>query len=87
MENIVSCSLKDGATIHLFANPPLNNPRMIVGEQNYDGKFDGDKHNVAFTMPDIRRKGSHDADIYDGGVKVTTLTFETERQTKTNQLI
>lgn len=38
-------------------------------------------------MPDIRRKGQHEAEIYDGGIKVTVLTFETRRQTGTNQLL
>lgn len=87
VEDTISCGLKEGATIRLYANPPLKQPRMTVGEQSYDGKFDGDKHNVVFTMPDIRRKGSHVADIYDNGKKLATLTFETERQTRTNQLI
>jgi hypothetical protein len=60
---------------------------MVVDGHDYSGRFDGDKHNVIFEMPDIRRKGHHEADIYDGGVKVSVLPFETKRQTGTNQLI
>lgn len=86
-ETVVSCSPKDGSTIRMFANPPLKNPRLVVGEHSYKGIFDGDKHNIIFEMPDIRRKGHHEAEIYDGGVKITMLTFETKRQTGTNQLI
>ena len=87
VETIVPCSPKEGSSIRLFVNPPLKSPRMIVNGQSYTGAFDGDKHNVVFEMPDIRRKGHHEAEIFDGGVKVTVLTFETKRQTGTNQLL
>lgn len=85
-ETVVSCSPKDGSRIRLFANPPLKSPRMVVSGVTYEGHFDGDKHNVIFEMPDIRRKGHHDAEIYDGGKKVAALSFETKRQTGTNDL-
>lgn len=87
VESIVPCSPKDGSSIRMFADPPLKKPRMVVNGQSYDGKFDGDKHNVVFDLPDIRRKGQHEAEIYDGGVKIANLTFETRRQTGTNQLL
>lgn len=87
VEKVVSCNPKNGSSIRMFTNPPLKKPRMVVGNQSYDGKFDGDKHNVIFEMPDIKRKGQHEAEIYDGGIKVTILTFETKRQTGTNQLL
>lgn len=86
-ESTVPCSPKDGSSIRLFANPPLKQPRMVISGQSYPGRFDGDKHNVVFEMPDIRRKGHYEAEIYDAGHKVATLTFETKRQTGTNQLI
>ncbi len=87
VESVVICSARDGSRIKMFANPPLKKPRMIVNDQSYEGKFDGDKHNVVFEMPDIRRKGHHEAEIYDGGVKLAVLTFETKRQTGMNQLL
>ena len=87
VESVVNCSAREGSSIKMFANPPLNTPRMIVNNQCYEGKFDGDKHNVVFEMPDIRRKGHHEAEIYDGGVKISVLTFETKRQTGMNQLL
>ena len=85
-ETSVKCSPKDGSTIMMFANPPLHEPRMVVNAVSYNGTYEGDKHNVRFTMPDIRRKGRYDADIYDGNKKVATLTFETKRSTGTNEL-
>ena len=87
VESVVPCSPKDGSSIRLFANPPLKKPRMMINGQDYDGNFDGDRHNVVFEMPDIRRKGCHEAEIFDGGVKLSVLTFETKRQTGTNQLL
>lgn len=87
VESVISCSPKIGSSIRLFANPPLKQPRMVVGSQSYPGRFDGDKHNVVFKMPDIRRKGRYEAEIRDAGYKVAVLTFETKRQTGTNQLI
>ena len=86
VESVVTCSVKEGSQIHLFANPPLKKPRMVVVGQSYDGEFDGDKHNVIFKMPDIRRKGQHEAEIYDGGIKKAVLTFTTKRQTGTNDM-
>lgn len=86
VESIVPCSPKEGSSIRMFSNPPLKKPRMIVNGQNYDGRFDGDKHNIVFEMPDIRRKGQHEAEIYDGGIKIKVLSFATKRQTGTNQL-
>lgn len=87
VESVVMCSVKEGSSIRMFANPPLKKPRMVVNGQSYEGRFDGDKHNVAFEMPDIRRKGHHEAEIYDGGIKLTVLTFETKRQTGANELL
>ena len=87
VETIVTCSPMNGSCIRMFANPPLQKPRMVVAGQSYEGRFDGDRHNVIFEMPDIRRKGHHEAEIYDGGVKISVLTFETKRQTGTNDLL
>ena len=87
VETIITCSPMNGSCIRMFANPPLQKPRMVVASQSYEGRFDGDRHNVIFEMPDIRRKGHHDAEIYDGGVKISVLTFETKRQTGTNDLL
>ena len=87
VESVITCSPKDGSSIRLFANPPIDKPIMLVGETKYEGKFDGDKHNVVFQMPDIRRKGHYEAQIYNEGTKIAELTFETRRQTGSNDLI
>ncbi|WP_300695635.1 BREX-4 system phosphatase PglZ [Acutalibacter muris] len=87
VETSVLCSPREGSRIRMFANPSLKKPRLVVNGQSYDGKFDGDKHNVIFDMPDIRRKGHYEAEIYNGGIKVAVLTFETKRQTGTKQLL
>ena len=86
-ESTIKCSAKDGSSIMLFANPPLHEPRMVISAVSYSGVYEGDKHNVRFTMTDIRRKGTYDADIYDGNKKVASLSFETKRSTSTIDLI
>lgn len=83
-EDTVLCSMKMGASILMYANPPLHEPRMVVLENDYAGVFEGDKHNVRFTMPELRRKGKFQAEIYDGKMKIATLPFETTRATKNN---
>lgn len=85
-EKVVKCSVKDGTTVMLFANPPLHEPRIVISRNSYKGAFDGDKHNVRFVMPDIRRKGEYDAEVYDGGKHITTLKLETKRSTGMNDL-
>jgi hypothetical protein len=88
VDSVVSCSPKEGSTIRLFANPPLKKPSMrVVGKSSYDGAFDGDEHNIIFVMRDIIRKGQYQAVIYEAGLKISELTFETKRQTGSNQLI
>lgn len=86
-EDAVKCSPKDGAAIVLYVNPPLAVPRMVVGEMSYDGRFVGDKHNVQFVMSDIKRKGSHTAEIFDGNKKISVLTFDTIRSTKSVDML
>lgn len=64
---------------------------MLSGKETksiwVEGTYGTGKSHATLEMPDIRRKGHHEAEIYDGGVKITMLTFETKRQTGTNQLI
>ena len=86
-DTVVTCSPKDGSCITMFANPPLKAPRMMIGENSYAGEFAGDKHNISFVMPDIKRKGHHEAIIFDGSTRLATLEFDTKRQTGANQLI
>ncbi len=86
-EPLVECTVTTGTVIKLFANPPLKEPRMSVNGRFYNGVFDGDKHNILFTLPDMRRKGKHTAEIYDGNLHKITLPFETTRKTTTNNLL
>lgn len=80
----VQCSAKDGSRISLYANPPLKKPRMVIRGISYLGTFEGDKHNVLFAMPDIKRKGHYEAEVFDGSKKIETLAFDAVRSTKIN---
>lgn len=81
-EEKIQCTAKEGSRIRLYANPPLQQPRMVVRGQSYTGAFEGDRHNVLFTMADIRRKGHYDAEIFDGNRRIATLSFDAERPTR-----
>ncbi len=85
-EKEVICSPKDGTQLHLFADPPLQKPRLVVNNNTYEGIPQNDNRNVIFNLPDIRRKGKYQADVYDGDSKLQTLEFTTKRQTVTNDL-
>lgn len=82
VEDVVKCSPKDGASIMLYANPAIAEPRLVVSGRSYAGDFAGDKRNVRFVMRDIRRKGRYEAEIYDGNRKLAALAFEAVRPTK-----
>ena len=86
VDDVVQCSPKDGATIMLYANPTIAEPRLVILGRSYNGDFVGDKRNVQFVMKDIRRKGQYEAEVYDGSKKITVLTFETVRSTKANDI-
>lgn len=80
-DDVVRCSPKDGTSIDLFVNPVLAAPRIVVSGSSYTGEFVGDKHNVTFKMPDIKRKGHYEAVLYDGNTQIATLAFEAIRKT------
>lgn len=84
VEDTVQCNARTGTEIKLYANPPLNSPRLVVRETSYNGIFDGDKHIVAFTMPEIKRKGHYEAEVYDGSKRIASLSFDAIRATRVN---
>ena len=66
----------------LFCNVRMKKPRLYVKDVFYDGSFTTDEQHAEFTLPDIRRKGSYNAEIYEGNVSQGfTLTFEIRKQT------
>jgi hypothetical protein len=65
----------------LYSNIPLNQPRLYIDGEFYDGEFVADKKHARFEIPKIKRKGDYRADVYDGDKKISTLTFKAQKQT------
>lgn len=66
----------------LFCNVPMKNPRLRVKGDFYDGTFAADAQHAEFTLDNIRRKGTYEAEIYEGDVpQGVTLPFEIRKQT------
>lgn len=71
---------KETAAITLFSNIPLQQPRLLVNGQFYEGAFAGDRKHAKFEMPEMKRSRNYIADIYDGDKKlVSGLPFRVQK--------
>lgn len=71
----------------LYSNVPLQKPRICVNGRFYESKFIVDKKHVKFSLPEIKRKGTYSADIYDGEKNLSiTLEFKLVKKTKEQEL-
>ena len=67
----------------LYSNIPLQHPRIYVKGEPYDGVFVEDQRHAKFSLPNIKRKGSYTADVYDGGKNLSiTLEFQIQKATR-----
>ncbi len=73
--------------ITLFCNIPMKQPRIQVNGIFYNGVFTVDNKHAVFTMPELKRTNTYDANIYEGDKNVgVTLSFKLERKTKIRDL-
>ena len=74
---------KEPATIIVFSNIPLHEPKLIVNEKIYVGEFCEDSKHVKFIMPDMKRTKDWLADFYDGDKKLATaMEFRVQKNTQ-----
>lgn len=67
----------------LYSNVPLQQPRLNINGEYYDGEFIADKKHAKFLLPKIKRKGNYFADVYDGSKNLSiTLEFKAQKQTR-----
>lgn len=67
----------------LYSNIALQKPRLYIGGEFYDGEFVADNKHAVFSLPNIKRKGSYRADVYDGEKNMSvTLEFKAQKQTR-----
>ena len=85
--SVIELRQKDIAELTLFSNQPMEKPRMRVeireGEWKvYEGEFAGDQKHAKFTMPELKRSRTFNAEIYDGDTKLAAhMTFRVQKQT------
>lgn len=78
---------KEPATITVYSNVPLHEPKLIVSEKVYVGEFCEDSKHVKFTMPEMKRTKSWKADFYDGDKKLATnMEFHVQKNTQEQSL-
>ena len=81
--------IKVGQTpkIELFCNTPMNQPRIEVEGDFYDGEFTVDRNHAIFELKNQKRVRDYKATVYEGGANTgTVLAFRLERGTKTRDL-
>ena len=80
---VITLKGKDPATITVYANIPLHEPKLIVNEKTYVGEFCEDSKHAKFTMPEMRRTKDWTADFYDGDKKLASgMEFHVQKNTQ-----
>ena len=78
---------KEPATIIVFANIPLSEPKLVVNEKVYVGEFCEDNKHAKFVMPELKRTKELTADFYDGDKKLASgMEFHVQRNTQEQAL-
>lgn len=78
---------KEPATITIFANIPLHEPKLLVNDKVYVGQFCEDSRHAKFEMPELKRTKDWVADFYDGDKKLATdLAFRVQKGTQEQSL-
>ena len=71
---------KEVASITLFSNIPLTEPKMYIDGEFIVGEFVGDSKHAKFSMPKIKRTRKCVVDIFDGARKIGNgLTFNVKK--------
>lgn len=77
----------DIASITLYSNIPLENPKLVVNEVTYQGHFEEDHQHIKFTMPELRRTKNWTAIVYDRDKRLAdNLEFRVQKGTQENVL-
>jgi hypothetical protein len=78
---------KEPATITVFANIPLHEPKLVVNEKEYKGQLAEDGRHAVFVMPELKRTRDWLADFYDGDKKwAAGLAFRIQKGTQEQTL-
>lgn len=84
---IITLKGREPATIVVYANIPLSNPKLVVNEKVYQGEFCEDSKHAKFVMPELKRTKEWTADFYDGDKKLAEgLPFRVKKGTQEQML-
>lgn len=59
---------KEVATLVLYSSEKLHNPRIRVRGRMYEGTVEPDPRRARFELPDLKRSGDFEAEIFDGNI-------------------
>lgn len=80
---VVMLKGKEPASITVFSNIPLHEPKLVVDGKVYSGQFGEDSRHAIFEMPELKRTKDMAADFYDGDKKlVSGMTFRVQKGTQ-----
>lgn len=84
---VVTIKGKVPATITVYSNIPLQEPKLIVNNKTYIGEFCEDSKHAKFTMPEMRRTRDWTADFYDGKRRLASnMEFRVQKSTQEQML-
>lgn len=84
---VITLKGKEPASIVLYANIPLSEPKLVVNEKIYIGEFCEDSRHARFVMPELKRSKEWIADFYDGDKKLAEgLPFRVKKGTQEQML-
>lgn len=87
IDPVVILKGREPATITVFANIPLHEPKLVVNEKVYIGQFGEDSRHAKFVMPELKRTKDMVADFYDGEKKLAAdLSFRVQKGTHEQSL-
>ncbi len=87
VNSIIVLKGKDPATIVIYSNIPLSEPKLLVNDTIYIGEFCEDNRHVRFTMPELKRSKTYYADFFEGDKKLATkMEFQIQRNTQEQAL-
>ena len=78
---------REPASIVVFSNIPLREPKLMVNGKLYQGQLEGDNRHARFIMPEFKRTKDYTADFYDGEKKLAEgMVFHVRKGTQEQEM-
>ena len=87
VESTIILTPRVAPELTLYSNVDLHQPRLCINNEFHDGEFVADRKHAKFTLPQIKRKGSYTACVYDGEKNLSVeLRFDAKKKTQEQEL-